>query len=87
MYSNPTTSFDQLHGALPPDRVPEDAKLDQLPQIVEQALENFSEDVLVPDAIWKDCFCLTGQVFTHNRSDSIARTWNQIEASLRPTLT
>ena len=82
----PSFNLDSLPGTLPP-KLPENVDLEASQQLAQQILESgvIGTSTLLPTALWRDHFALTGQVRTYSSSQNIAQVWNKRVRLLRLT--
>lgn len=69
--------FDDIPGSLPPDSIPQDLDLNNIPfsTIAENALKNLTEADINGNALWRDHLSLTGQIRTFYGSGRIKEKW------------
>lgn len=80
----PSVQLDDLPGALPSDRVPQDVDLERIQQFAQEHLQNLEPSAFTEDALWRDWLALTGRVRTFHSPHRIIETWNRYAASRHP---
>lgn len=72
--------------ALPTTKVPDEIDLQHVGTLVAQTLQRaLEEEDLVPDALWRDHFAMTGTIRTFYSARTVAAAWKEVSNIVKPS--